>query len=77
MWSPPTEAMIRKFRRAGEPVMAIEGGGSVLVAKRQNNARLGIGKVRSLELGFTKLMGDFEKDFRTLSKAHWYSQINL
>ena len=45
--SPPTEAVMRKFRRAGEPVMAIEGGGYMLVAKRQNNARLGIGEIRN------------------------------
>ena len=32
VWSPPPEAVMRKFRRAGEPVMAIEGGGYMLVA---------------------------------------------
>ena len=47
LWSPPTEAVMRKFLRAGEPVMEIEGGGYMFVAKRQNNARLGIGEIRN------------------------------
>ena len=32
---------------------------------------------KKLRRGFTKFTVDFEKDGRTLSKAHWYTKISL
>ena len=40
MMSPPTEAVMRKLQRAGDPVRAMEGGGSMLVAYTMNRIRL-------------------------------------
>ena len=43
MIMPPTmEAVKRKLRRAGDPVRAMEGGGSKLVAYTMNSVRLEI-----------------------------------
>ena len=42
MMSPPMEAVMRKLRRAGDPVRAMEGGGSTLKAYKQNRIRLEI-----------------------------------
>ena len=39
-WSPPMEAMMRKLRRAGDPVNAIEGEGSKSATYRQCRMRL-------------------------------------
>ena len=38
--SPPTEVLMRKLRRAGDPVRAMEGGGRRLVAYTMNRIRL-------------------------------------
>ena len=40
MISPPMEAVIRKLRRAGDPVREMEGGGTTLVAYIMNRIRL-------------------------------------
>ena len=40
MMSPPMEAVMIKLRRAGDPVRAMEGGGSMLVAYTMNRIRL-------------------------------------
>ena len=38
--SPPTEAVMRKLRRAGDSVKAMEGGGNELTVYKQNRIRL-------------------------------------
>ena len=38
--SPPVEAVMRKLRRAGDPVREMEGGGTTLVAYIMNRIRL-------------------------------------